>query len=160
KPKSLKAIDNNCDDDSLRRRKLSSTSELTNRLLPPFNLKGSEIGNTVLITRSVANGPAIAGCGAKPLNCNPKQSSKSCSDSAINVMKQMARKYRRHICKLSGERFRKINGIQTLSMGIFAFKLFSTIKPAPIVLSFTSVGHRPGEDKLLVALTQYSLEGA
>uniref|UniRef100_A0A1B0AL21 Transcriptional cofactor Bfc domain-containing protein n=1 Tax=Glossina palpalis gambiensis TaxID=67801 RepID=A0A1B0AL21_9MUSC len=95
-PKSSEIIDNDCDEDSMgRREQLCPTSELTKRLLPLFNLKGSQTGNVVLIIRLVANGPAIvssfpfaricqAGCGAKPPNCSPKQCPKSCPDSATN----------------------------------------------------------------------------
>ncbi|XP_059226912.1 uncharacterized protein LOC106094572 isoform X2 [Stomoxys calcitrans] len=55
-----KVVDNDCDEEaSGRREQLCPTSELTKRLLPIFNLKGSQTGNIVMIIRLVANGPTM-----------------------------------------------------------------------------------------------------
>uniref|UniRef100_A0A1A9V5J9 Transcriptional cofactor Bfc domain-containing protein n=1 Tax=Glossina austeni TaxID=7395 RepID=A0A1A9V5J9_GLOAU len=92
-PKPSQIVDNDGDDDSVgRREQMCPTSDMTKRLLPIFNLKGTQTGNIVLIIRLVANGPTIvssfpfaricqAGCGAKPPICGPKDRTKACPDN-------------------------------------------------------------------------------
>lgn len=81
-------VDNDCEnEEGGRKEQLCPTAELTKRLLPLFNMKGTQTGNLVLIMRLVCNGPTIVSsfpfakictqsC-AKPKPC-PKQCPSSC----------------------------------------------------------------------------------